>query len=97
MQEYLHFHGLTLTAINSGDRIAMTTNDPVKLPLPSWDLLDMQWVLQRLSTISGAGEPQNDWYDDSSDVSADDIVEAGGEVGRDVLGEVYSAHQDPNF
>jgi hypothetical protein len=57
----------TKKLIASGDVITMTTDDPVTLSLPSWDLLQMQWVLQRLSAISGAAEPQDNFSDDSSD------------------------------
>ena len=61
--------------IYSGHKVTVTTDDPDERPLPSWELLDMQWVLQRLSAISGAAEPQDDWSDDdSSDIAASEIV-----------------------
>jgi len=59
---------LTLTPyISSGDVFTLTTKDPEKLPLPSMDLLEMQWVLQRLVGMSGAaGWPALDLDDDDS-------------------------------
>jgi hypothetical protein len=61
--------------IYSGHKVTVTTDDPDERPLPSWELLDMQWVLQRLLAISGAAEPQDDWSDDdSSDIAASEIV-----------------------
>jgi hypothetical protein len=51
--------------IESGDIFTFTTDDPATRPLPSWDLLDMRWVLQRLTAMSGsAGTPDVDVYDD---------------------------------
>jgi len=48
--------------IRSGDVFTLTTKDPDKLPLPSVELLEMQWVLQRLVGMSGAaGWPILDW------------------------------------
>ncbi|KAI5306873.1 hypothetical protein KEM56_006655 [Ascosphaera pollenicola] len=41
----------------SGDIITMQTSDPVRLPLPDLDLLDMQWRLQRIVAASCAGWP----------------------------------------
>ncbi|CEL02822.1 hypothetical protein ASPCAL03985 [Aspergillus calidoustus] len=41
--------------IMSGQRFTFTTPDPIKLPLPSKELLEMQWVLTRLVNLSGAG------------------------------------------
>jgi hypothetical protein len=51
--------------IRSGDTFTFTTKDPENLPLPSLELLEMQWVLQRLVGMSGAaGWPSLDLYDD---------------------------------
>jgi hypothetical protein len=53
--------------IESGDIFTFTTDDPVIRPLPSWELLDMQWVLQRLTAMSGgAGTPDVDVYYDEN-------------------------------
>ncbi|OJJ46701.1 hypothetical protein ASPZODRAFT_16449 [Penicilliopsis zonata CBS 506.65] len=40
----------------SGDRIVITTDDPINRPLPSYNLLEMQWVLHRLTALCGEGE-----------------------------------------
>jgi hypothetical protein len=51
--------------VESGDIFTFITDDPAIRPLPSWELLDMQWVLQRLTAMSGgAGTPDVDVYDD---------------------------------
>jgi hypothetical protein len=53
--------------IHSGEMFTFTTTDPKKLPLPSVELLEMQWVLQRLVGISGAaGWPSLDMFDDDT-------------------------------
>ena len=53
--------------IHSGDMFTFTTTDPKKLPLPSVELLEMQWVLQRLVGMSGAaGWPSLDMFDDDT-------------------------------
>jgi len=53
--------------ISSGELFTLTTKDPEKLPLPSMDLLEMQWFLQRLVGMSGAaGWPILDLDDDES-------------------------------
>jgi HNH endonuclease len=50
--------------IQSGDIFTFTTDDPETRPLPSWELLDMRWVLQRLTAMSGAaGTADVDLYD----------------------------------
>jgi hypothetical protein len=46
--------------ICSGDEITFKTEDPEKMPLPSCELLDMHWVLQRLSALAGAAEVEDD-------------------------------------
>ncbi|KIX05160.1 uncharacterized protein Z518_06032 [Rhinocladiella mackenziei CBS 650.93] len=48
-----------------GDILTLHTKDPEELPLPSVELLDMQWLLQRLVGMLGvAGWPILDWDDD---------------------------------
>ncbi|KIX04234.1 uncharacterized protein Z518_07788 [Rhinocladiella mackenziei CBS 650.93] len=54
--------------IRSGELFTLTTKDPENLPLPSAELLEMQWVLQRLVGMSGgAGWPILDLDDESVD------------------------------
>ena len=42
--------------IATGHRIIIMTPDPEKLPLPSMELLDMQFALSRIVNLSGAGK-----------------------------------------
>ncbi|KAI1955797.1 hypothetical protein LOZ58_006608 [Ophidiomyces ophidiicola] len=57
--------------INSGEVIELTTLDPERWPLPSWDLLEMQWVLQRLTALRGAaGLPDMVFHDESESSSS---------------------------
>jgi hypothetical protein len=53
--------------IHSGDTFTLTTDDPESHPLPSLELLDMQWVLQRLVAMCGAAEWPWIEADDDSD------------------------------
>ena len=57
------FNCLTEKKICWGDVITIRTEDPINHPLPSWDLLDMQWVLQSLVALSGAAEASEDDLD----------------------------------
>src|SRR3954451_18217848 len=53
--------------IHSGETFTFTTKDPQNLPLPSLELLEMQWVLQRLVGMCGAaGWPILDLDDDDT-------------------------------
>ena len=53
--------------IISGQVFTLKTEDPEEQPLPSWDLLDMQWCLQRLAGMCGAaGWPRLN-FDDGDD------------------------------
>ncbi|EZF30014.1 hypothetical protein TMEN_1411 [Trichophyton mentagrophytes] len=53
--------------IRSGEVIELITEDPEELPLPDWDLLEMQWVLQRLTALKGAADVPDTILDDSDD------------------------------
>ena len=58
------------TLIRAGDIFTLTTNIPATHPLPSIELLEMQWFLNRLRGIAGAAEPRDEHYrDDDGDVS----------------------------
>ena len=56
--------------IRSGDVICLETVDPEKLPLPDFRLLDMQWILHRVSALSGAAEPSDFDKDNDDEWSA---------------------------
>ncbi|KAK6330455.1 hypothetical protein TWF696_003346 [Orbilia brochopaga] len=49
--------------IESGDVFTLKTKDPQAHPLPGWDLLEMQWVFQRLAAMTGAAG----WSESHSD------------------------------
>ncbi|OCK81201.1 hypothetical protein K432DRAFT_403996 [Lepidopterella palustris CBS 459.81] len=53
--------------IKSGDVIELTTDDPDLRPLPSIDLLYMQWVLQQIAALAAGAEPINLEEVDSDD------------------------------
>jgi hypothetical protein len=53
--------------IRSGDEIYLETNDPEGLPLPDWRILDMQWILHRVTALSAAAEPRDDFNKEGDD------------------------------
>src|ERR1700761_216370 len=53
--------------ICSGDEIYLETNDPERLPLPDLRILEMQWILHRLTALSGAAEPRDDFGEEADD------------------------------
>ena len=56
---------LTLRNVESGQIFKLTTENLETHPLPSWELLEMQWFLQRVVAMSGAaGWPRSDFQDD---------------------------------
>ena len=56
--------------LKTGDIFTLTTNDPATHPLPSFELLEMQWFLNRLRGIAGAAEPiDGHYWDDDDEVS----------------------------
>ena len=58
--------------INSGELVIFRTKDPENLPLPSWDILQMQWILHRICALSGAAnDPIKPWDCDSEDEGSD--------------------------
>lgn len=46
----------TFRKVKTGERITMTTSNPEKMPLPDYELLDLQFHLQRLSAMAAAAE-----------------------------------------
>jgi hypothetical protein len=60
--------------IQSGDYIKLQTDDPETKPLPSFQLLELQWFLQRIQGMAGAADI--DWppYSDSGSDYADEEV-----------------------
>jgi len=54
-------------SIKSGYLFTMTTCDPERLPLPSFELLEMQWNLARIVSMSAAAEEQEGVDSDNGD------------------------------
>lgn len=57
--------------LKTGDRILMMTPDPDNLPLPSHELLDLQFHLQRLSSMAAAADVDDEYEDDQHQPMAD--------------------------
>ncbi|KNG49415.1 hypothetical protein TW65_03585 [Stemphylium lycopersici] len=55
------------TQLRSGDTIRLSTDDPVKMPLPDPGLLELQWHLQRILAMSGAAGWREEDFDDDDD------------------------------
>ncbi|KAJ5211010.1 hypothetical protein N7472_001149 [Penicillium cf. griseofulvum] len=73
--------------MNSGDLVIFQTKDPENLPLPSWDLLQMQRILHRIGALSGAANvPMKPWNCDSEDEGSDMGFE-----------DVFELYQDEDF
>jgi len=44
------------TRMKSGRKLTLKTSDPLRLPLPSKELLELQWHLSRIVSMSAAAE-----------------------------------------
>lgn len=53
--------------IESGDIVKLTTDDPVKVPLPHSKLIELQWLLNSVAALSGAAEADDSWCPDDED------------------------------
>ncbi|RJE26319.1 hypothetical protein PHISCL_01388 [Aspergillus sclerotialis] len=58
---------ITDRRLHSGEQIVFHTDDPEAKPLPSSELLKMQWVLHRVAALSGAAEYEDDYDTDDGD------------------------------
>jgi hypothetical protein len=65
--------------IKSGDIFDLKTDDPIKKPLPSFKLLELQWFLVRVIGMAGAAFPYEPSSGDDSDedVPGLDLDEVG--------------------
>ncbi|KAN0075175.1 hypothetical protein V8E54_007786 [Elaphomyces granulatus] len=61
--------------IKSGDTFTLTTTDPITHPLPSFPLLEIQWHLSRVVSMSGAAEIFNHRYEDDDEYNDDYAVD----------------------
>jgi hypothetical protein len=67
------------TGIRSGQVFSFKTTEPEGQPLPSWELLEMQWYLHRLVAMSGAaGWPILEWDDDDNSIPCLNPIYADG-------------------
>ncbi|KAG9232479.1 hypothetical protein BJ875DRAFT_77387 [Amylocarpus encephaloides] len=70
--------------IRSGDYFKLQTDDPATKPLPSFQLLELQWFLQRIQGMVGAADI--DWLslsDSASDISDMELLDL--ELGEEDL------------
>jgi hypothetical protein len=62
------------TYAKSGDTITMKTDDPMIRPLPDVRLLEMQFLMQRLSAIRGGSEEEYELSDNSDDDEEEEAI-----------------------
>ena len=62
-------HDKNKKQIQSGDSFELNTDDPIKKPLPSFELLELQWFLQRVQGMAGAADVdwEEPWLETDSD------------------------------
>lgn len=61
------FNHETTSIIRSGDELRLKTENPQTHPLPRWDILEMQWFMNRVVAISGAADVEDDYSDGDDD------------------------------
>ncbi|KPM43442.1 hypothetical protein AK830_g3149 [Neonectria ditissima] len=64
--DYSAVHFKTQRRIKDGYRFVITTDDPVKFPLPSIELLQLHYQMARMISLAGAAEPEEDLHTDSA-------------------------------
>lgn len=62
--------------LSTGYRFTMTTTDPIRYPLPSRQLLQMQWLLHQVTAMSGGAEIGDDFDQGDDQEDAADEAEA---------------------
>ncbi|KAL2367214.1 hypothetical protein RJZ57_008444 [Blastomyces gilchristii] len=89
----IHIDGQSIT---SGHKVVFETTDPKRLPLPSRELLEMQWALNRVLSMSAAVEYQGyDEDDDDDDMLVGEAAPSQGPVERH--SESSSDEQENSF
>ncbi|CAM6004123.1 unnamed protein product [Sphagnum balticum] len=68
--------------IRSGDCFELQTDDPIQKPLPSFELLELQWFLQRIQGMAGAADIDVGWeagrdFDSDSDYVVEEVPSLG--------------------
>ena len=79
--------------IQSGDEIQLTTEDPENRPLPHWEILEMQWILNRVVAMSGAAEVNE--FDNNDDDGGGGG--GGGEVSLNEGRDFITPADDPDY
>ncbi|EDN10076.1 predicted protein [Histoplasma mississippiense (nom. inval.)] len=80
----------TGSAISSGHTIVWETEDPVNLPLPDVDLLELHWVLQRVAAMAGAAEPQDETYETDDEDGCGALVDDNSDVSDFLISQKYT-------
>ncbi|KAL2870592.1 HNH endonuclease signature motif containing protein [Aspergillus lucknowensis] len=65
----------TKEIVRSGHEITMTTDDPETKPLPSFELLHMQWVLNRVAAMAGMADVSDDELDEDFEGSEGPVLQ----------------------
>lgn len=76
------FNYKTQRLMKSGDLIEMHTTDAIERPLPSFQLLELQWFLQRIIGMAGSAEPLPIYQSDTDEEEEEE------EMSNPGLGEV---------
>lgn len=53
--------------LQSGDLVTVTTDDPESLPLPSFEILQLQWILHRVRALAAAAGFHDEFSDNDDD------------------------------
>lgn len=67
----VHLDNIHETRIQSGDFFDLHTDNPETLPLPSFQLLELQWFLQRVQGMAGAADVDLSFLSDSGSEYSD--------------------------
>jgi hypothetical protein len=71
--------------IRSGDCFELQTDDPIQKPLPSFELLELQWFLQRIQGMAGVVDVGwESWLDTDFDSDSDNEIEEVPSLDNDV-------------
>ncbi|KAJ5160416.1 uncharacterized protein N7482_007420 [Penicillium canariense] len=71
----------TRVVIPSGHIFTITTDDPVQKPLPSFQLLELQWILTRIAAMQGAGGDE----DSDMDYDGDSVANYNDDDGLSII------------
>lgn len=84
----------TKRCICSGDILTFTTEDPEKWPLPSVDLLYMQWVLNRLVALAGAADVTDEELDPDNPMGLAPLISVSDAGEADLSEEMEEEEED---